>query len=383
MTLTLLQGIKDQAYQLGFSLVGVTSADPLPHADVFNSWLDDGRHGEMSYLNTPRSRLCRGRPDLILPACRSMLVLGTRYPAASPMSVYINNDLHPHGRIASYAWGEDYHDVLPGRLKSLVTFIELQVGRAIPNRWFTDTGPILERELAQRAGLGWIGKNTCLINPGYGSYFLLAEILLGIELEPDQPFIPDRCGTCRRCIQECPTGCILPDRTLDARRCISYLTIELKGSIPAELRPLMDGWVFGCDVCQSVCPWNHFAPVEGEPAFNHSLTRPTPDLQEEITLSAIDFNLKYRRSPLRRAKRRGYLRNIAIALGNLHADINLSPLNDVLMHEHEPMVRAHAAWSLGQLQLESARHALEKAAEVENDPLVKSEILAALTAHDM
>jgi epoxyqueuosine reductase len=378
MTLNLLQGIKDQAYQLGFSLVGVTTAEPLPHADVFNSWLDEGRHGEMSYLNTPRSRLCRGRPDLILPACRSILVLGMRYPAPTPIIAAINSNQHPHGRIASYAWGADYHDILPVRLRSLVTFIELQVGHSFPSRWYTDTGPLLERELAQRAGLGWIGKNTCLISPEQGSYFLLAEILLGIELEPDQPFNPDRCGTCRRCIQSCPTGCILPDRTLDARRCISYLTIELKGSIPAELRPLMDGWVFGCDVCQSVCPWNHFAAVEGDPAFNHSLTRPTPDLQEEMTLSANDFNLKYRRSPLRRPKRTGYLRNIAIALGNLHADINLLALNEVLMHEHEPLVRAHAAWSLGQLHLESARHALEAAAKVENDPLVKSEILAAL-----
>jgi epoxyqueuosine reductase len=221
----LTQAIKEQAYQLGFSLVGVTNPDPLPHAEVFDAWLGQGRQGEMTYLNTPRSRLCRARPDLILPECRSVLVLGTRYPAPSSVDVNGKSDPQLRGRIASYAWGEDYHDILPGRLRNLVNFIELQVGHSIPNRWYTDTGPLLERELAQRAGLGWIGKNTCLINPDKGSYFLLAEILLGVELDPDLPFIPDRCGTCRRCIQACPTGCILPDRTLDAHHCISYLTI--------------------------------------------------------------------------------------------------------------------------------------------------------------
>ncbi len=378
MTLNLTHAIKEQAYQLGFSLVGVTLSDTLPHGDVFEDWLGWGRHGEMNYLNTPRSRLCRSRPDLILPECRSILVLGTRYPAPSLTRLDAQSNQLPRGRIASYAWGEDYHDILPGRLRSLVNFIESQLGHSVPSRWYTDTGPILERELAQRAGLGWIGKNTCLINPGYGSYFLLAEILLGVELEPDRPFNPDRCGSCQRCIQACPTGCILPDRTLDARRCISYLTIELKRVIPTELRPLMDGWVFGCDVCQWVCPWNRFAASEGDPSFDHSLTRPSPDLYEEMTLSVSDFNQKYRRSPLRRARRRGYLRNIAVALGNLHTDASLPLLSETLMCDNEPLVRAHAAWALGQLPSESARQSLEKAVRTETDSLVKLEIHASL-----
>lgn len=379
MSVNLTQAIKEQAYHMGFSLVGVTTPDPLSHADVFDAWLRQGRHGEMNYLNTPRSRLCRTRPDLILPECRSILVLGIRYPAPSPMNANGKTSPLPYGRIASYAWGEDYHGILPGRLRSLVKFIETQIGHSIPNHWYTDTGPILERELAQRAGLGWIGKNTCLINPSMGSYFLLAEILLGVELEPDRPFILDRCGTCRRCIIACPTGCILPDRTLDARLCISYLTIELKGSIPTGIRSLMDGWVFGCDVCQLVCPWNHFAISAGDPAFNHSLTRSTPDLIEEMTLSSDDFNLKYRRSPLRRTKRRGYLRNIAVALGNLHNPIAVLPLTQALMSDDEPLVRAHSAWALGQMHSESASQTLEKAAEVENDPMVKLEIQDSLT----
>ena len=185
----------------------------------------------------------------------------------------------------------------PGDYEAWLLSSNYRLGIRSPTAGTPIRGPILERELAQRAGLGWIGKNTCLINPGYGSYFLLAEILLGVELEPDQPFTPDRCGTCRRCIEACPTGCILPDRTLDARRCISYLTIELKGAIPVELRTLVDGWVFGCDVCQWVCPWNHFATEEGDPAFDHSLTRPAPNLLEEMTLSASDFNQIYQTQP--------------------------------------------------------------------------------------
>jgi epoxyqueuosine reductase len=338
--------------------------------------LTDGRHAEMTYLGTPRSRLCRSRPDRVLPGCRSVLTLGIRYPASMPI-VENSPPTRPRGRIASYAWGEDYHDVLPGRLRSLVSFIEQQLGHRVLNRWYTDTGPILERELAQRAGLGWIGRNTCLIHPSLGSYYLLAEILLEIELSPDLSFTPDRCGSCRRCLQACPTGCILPDHTLDARRCISYLTIELKGMIPTELRPLMGEWVFGCDVCQQVCPWNHFATEQADPAFDHSLTRPSPDLMEEMTLTSSDFNLKYRRSPLRRAKRRGYLRNIAVALGNSKDPQAESALTQALLHDSEPLVRAHAAWALGQIGGSSARQVLDKASRSETDPLVLLEIQSA------
>jgi epoxyqueuosine reductase len=370
----LTHAIKEQAYRLGFSLAGVTTSDPLSHAHVFETWLEQGRHGEMTYLDTPRSLVCRARPDEILPECRSILVLGVRYPAPFSEVSNGNPDQLPHGRIASYAWGEDYHDILPTRLKELVRFIEAQVGHPFPNRWYTDTGPLLERELAQRGGLGWIGKNTCLINPDKGSYFLLAEILLGIELEPDLPFTADRCGKCTRCISACPTGCILPDRTLDAHRCISYLTIELKGSIPAELRPLMDGWIFGCDVCQQVCPWNRFADARVDPAFDNPLTRPDPDLLEEIALRAGDFNQKYRHSPLKRAKRRGYLRNIAVALGNLRSPKAVAPLTQALMFDRESLVRSHAAWALGQIGNPPARQALERAATNESDAQVKFEI---------
>src|SRR5512139_3833352 len=208
-----------------------------------------------------------------------------RYPAAGQPapSEHTLSGGQPGGRVAAYAWGEDYHTVLTERLQQLVVFIETHLGSPFPYRIYTDTGPLLERELAQRAGLGWIGKNTCLINPQAGSYFLLGEVLLGVALEPDAPFIADRCGSCTRCLEACPTGCILPDRTIDARRCISYLTIELKGIIPVELRPAIGNWVFGCDICQEVCPWNQrFARTQGEAAFTARPGLSTPRLVDEL-----------------------------------------------------------------------------------------------------
>jgi epoxyqueuosine reductase len=366
--------IKQQAFQMGFSLVGVTTCDPLPHAGVFEFWLEKGRQGEMAYLETPRSRRCRAYPQELMPGCQSVLVLGMRYPAPTYRKVVGKGTPSLPGKVAAYAWGEDYHEFLPRRLKSLVSFIELQVGHPVQNRWYTDTGPLLERELAQRAGLGWIGKNSCLINPHEGSYFLLAEILLGIELEPDQPFKADRCGCCRRCIQACPTGCILPDRTLDARRCISYLTIELKGVIPAGLRPQIGNWVFGCDACQQVCPWNRFASSRVDPAFVPDLSEPTPDLPEQLKLSAHEFNRKYHHSPIRRAKRSGYLRNVAVALGNLGNLEAVPTLTKALKHDPESLVRVHAAWALGQIGGVDVRQALEMAMAEENDAQVLLEI---------
>ena len=211
--------IKDHARRLGFPLAGVTTPEPPPHLSIFERWLDAKRHGGMHYLSDDRARTRRADPRLILPECKSILVLAAPY--ADPKSAQAPEGPDPTGRVAAYAWGDDYHNTLPVKLQELVTFIEAQVGHPVPTRYYTDTGPILERDLAQRAGLGWIGKNTCLINPKHGSYFLLAEILLGFELEPDPPFATDYCGTCTRCIEACPTECILQSRTIDACRCIS------------------------------------------------------------------------------------------------------------------------------------------------------------------
>lgn len=370
---TLRDAIEAEARRLGFELFGVAAPHPPAHFSVYEAWLAAGRHGEMSYLADERARQRRADPLQILPECKSILVLGARYSASNVRRK------HGYGRVASYAWGDDYHDVLLERLKRLVEFIEAQVGAPVKNRYYTDTGPVLERELAQRAGLGWIGKNTCLIHPRMGSYFLLAEILLGIELQPDAPFVEDRCGSCTRCLDACPTACILPDRTLDARRCISYLTIELKGAIPVELRPQMEDWVFGCDVCQQVCPWNQrFGTSHGDPVFSSRPEVRQPHLIGELSLTPEQFNRKFKGSPIRRAKRRGYLRNVTVALGNSLDSQAVSSLAETLRQDAEPLARGHAAWALGQLGGQAALTALQDALDQETDVSVLAEICAAM-----
>jgi len=336
----LKQRIKDKARQLGFSLAGVTIPDPPRHYSTFEQWLAQGLHGNMNYLATEKARTRRANPREILPECKSILVLATAYPSPSG-----RGQGEGEIQVASYARGEDYHTVLPARMEQLVRFIEEQVKHPIKNRYYTDTGPILERDLAQRAGIGWIGKNTCLIHPKQGSYFFISEIFLDLELEPDSPFVTDHCGTCTRCITACPTDCILPNRTLDATRCISYLTIELKDDIPVELREKIGNWVFGCDICQMVCPWNRFAP-EGDPAFSDDEPLPLPT--GELTLTPQAFNQRFKRTPVSRAKRRGYLRNIAVALGNT-ADMHALPVLQNALNDDEPMIRNHAQWAIEQI----------------------------------
>ena len=349
MTNDLKQKIKDKARQLGFFLAGVTTPDPPPHYSTFENWLAQNHHGTMNYLADERSRARRADPKQILPECKSILVLATPYTPPLPKGE--GPGVRERIRVASYALGQDYHNVLPARMKELVQFIEEQAGGPIKNRWYTDTGPILERDLAQRAGIGWIGKNTCLINPKQGSYFLLSEIFLELALEPDNPITTDHCGTCTRCIQACPTDCILPNRTLDATRCISYLTIELKDDIPVELREKIGDWAFGCDICQMVCPWNRFAP-EGDPAFAENPSSPlrTPQaLTKELTLTPQAFNQRFKQTPIQRPKRRGYLRNIAVVLGNI-GDMHALPVLQNALNDGEPMIREHASWAIEQIK---------------------------------
>lgn len=342
MTQNLKQIIKDKARQLGFVLAGVTTPDPLPHYSTFENWLAQGHHGTMHYLATETARARRAEPHEILPECKSILVLATPYSPPSPF----RRGAEVEGNIASYARGEDYHTVLPARMAELVRFIEQQVKRPVKSRWYTDTGPILERDLAQRAGIGWIGRNTCLINPKQGSYFFISEIFLDLELESDTPFVTDHCGTCTRCVTACPTDCILPDRTLDATRCISYLTIELKDDIPVELRERIGAWVFGCDICQMVCPWNRFAP-EGDAAFSDD--RPLPALTGELALTRQAFNQRFKRTAVARAKRRGYVRNVAVALGN-SGDRHALPVLQHALTDEEPMIREHARWAINRIK---------------------------------
>ncbi len=374
------QALKKEAHRLGFQLAGITTPDPPAHLDVYEKWLQAGHHAGMGWMTSERNRNRRADPRLILPACESILVLGAGYsPSPSPNPLPLpTRERVGTGQIASYAWGDDYHNVLAERLQALVAFIEERVGCPVANRWYTDTGPILERELAQRAGLGWIGKNTNLIHPRLGSYFFLAEILLDLELEPDAPFSGDRCGTCTRCIDACPTECILPDRTINANRCISYLTIELKGSIPPSLRPKLGNWIFGCDICQQVCPWNQrFAHAPKESLFEPRDGVIAPKLEEEIQLSPQAFNRKFKGSPIKRTKRRGYLRNVAVALGNAGDSVVVPVLVNAL-HNQEALIRGHAAWALGQIGGQQAQKALQTAMKTEADTQVRQEIQAAI-----
>lgn len=369
--------LRTEAARLGFSLFGVTGAAPPGSLPVYLRWLDSGYHGEMAYLAVERAVERRANPTLILPDVKSIILLGLRYPKSNPVKLTPSGRLT--GQVAAYAWGRDYHDIIPPLLEQLTAFMQRETGSAAVSRAYTDTGPILERDLASRAGLGWIGRNSCLIDPKTGSYYLLAELFTSLELEPDAPFRTDHCGTCRRCIDACPTQCILPNRIIDARRCISYLTIENKGSIPVGLRPAVGSWVFGCDVCQQVCPWNlRFADDTYDPELQPDADVASPDLLRDLTLTPQEFNRRFKMSPIRRAKRRGYLRNIAVALGNSTSYEAVAPLIHALDNEPEPLVRGHAAWALGQLGGGQAKSALENTLLSEPDPGVIDEIKAAL-----
>ena len=387
--MTLTQEIKREALRLGFPLAGVTTPDPPPHFDAYSRWLEAGFHGEMAYLTSERGRACRADPRRLMPESRSIMVLGYPYrsattaerPPSDPQEVCT-------GRVAVYAWGADYHVILPQRLRLLEDFITSRAGREVKFRHYTDSGPILERDLAQRAGLGWIGKNTCLIHPAHGSFFFLAEILMDIELDFDLPFTTDHCGSCTRCLEACPTGCLAPGYMLDARRCLSYLTIELKGSIPPDLRPRLGNWVFGCDMCQQACPWNKKALRDNSestaPTFELEVNISSPNLLEELFLTPQDFAGKFKNSPVKRTKRHGYLRNVAVALGNVAAGsrdpLAIQALIRALEQEPEALVRLHAAWALARAGSPMSLRALSNRKSVETDPRVLAEITQACLA---
>jgi len=366
--ISLTRFTKEEALRLGFAFAGVTTPDPPPHLEVYRRWIADGRQGEMAYLARPSAVERREDPRRILPECRSILVLAWPYlpPAETKKAA----------RVAAYAQGRDYHDVLVEKLRKLMASLEARTGGSFPFRLYTDTGPLLERELAQRAGLGWIGKNTCLINPRYGSYFLLAEALLGLPLVPDAPFAADRCGSCTRCLEACPTDCILPDRTLDAQRCISYLTIELKGTMPAELRPAVGKWLFGCDICQEVCPWNvRFA---GAPSGG-DIGEEDATAEEVLMADAEMIRRLTQGTALRRAGRRGLLRNAAVVAGNTRAVDLVPALVARLQADDDPIVRSHAAWALGRIGGPAAMDALKASLRSEADGAVRAEIERSLT----
>jgi epoxyqueuosine reductase len=335
--------IRQRARELGFAACGITTAAPLEHFSVYEQWIGAGRHAGMRYLSEARALLARADPARLLPSARSVIVLAASYPppAVSPASPL-------QGRLAAYALGDDYHDVLRDRLRALRDYLDSLAGRSLDHRVFTDSGPVLEREIASRAGLGWIGRNSMLIHPDLGSFFFLAEIFTELALPPDPPFSADRCGACDRCRRACPAGCILPDRTVDSRRCVSYLTIEHRGSIPEELRGSIGRSIFGCDVCQTVCPWNRKAAPTTDAAFQPRAHFPIRNMTAELSLSEAEWSGRFRRSALRRAGRDGYLRNLLIALGNSHRAEALPALRTMTGHPN-PVLREAAEWAEGQI----------------------------------
>jgi epoxyqueuosine reductase len=332
--------VKAQAYGLGFDLVGITSLGPMETAGAFDSWIESGFAGEMDYL----SRGAAKRRDSRLPVATTTnaIVVGLSYGGREPS-----------GPIARYARGDDYHDVMTGRLEELHRWLEAEAGRPIRGKAYVDTGPILERDLARRAGLGWFGKNTNLINPRIGSFFFIGVLLVEFDLTEDAPFEADRCGSCTRCLDACPTDAFVEARVLDATKCISYLTIEAKGAIPLEQREKIGSLIYGCDICQDVCPWNvRFSQDLREDAF-----RPRDIFDGDaraiakkiLTMSDDSFRTELKGSPVKRAKRRGLARNAATALGNVGTTDDIATLIAAL-DDQEPLVSEHAAWALNRIK---------------------------------
>ena len=338
----------ERARAIGFDDCRIAAAQVPPHAPEFRAWLADGAAAEMGWIERGAEK--RTDPTLVLEGVRSVVVLALNYWQGAGRKVGIAKDegQSSGGQIARYAWGDDYHELVEGKLRELDHFLEAAGGR---QRRYVDTGPVLERDFAAAAGIGWHGKSTMLLNRSLGTWFFLAEIFTTLELPPDPPQ-PDRCGSCTSCIDACPTGAITAPYRLDARRCISYLTIELKGSIPVELRPLLGDRIYGCDACLDACPWNRFAQASREAAFTLRPGVARLQLRDYLALDDAQFRELFRGSPIKRTKRRGLLRNVCVALGNV-GDESDRPALEKAARDPEPLIAEHAAWALERI---AARH---------------------------
>ena len=383
--------IKEYAYTLGFDIVRITTADGFPAAErVIKERIARGLMDGLPWFTAERADVsCH--PDALLPEAKSIISLAMTYLVPEEQD-HAATDA-PRGRISRYAWGDDYHEVIKPKLHQFAAWLReyahAEMGDAVETRLFVDTGRMVDRAVAQRAGLGWYGKNTNILTKGWGSWVFLAEIVTNLPLESDAP-LKANCGSCEICLHACPTKALPNAYELDTPRCISFLTIELRGSIPLELRPLMGNLIFGCDICQEVCPVNKVAEKrlgqQGGANFRHHVVfQPrttntgggTPELIPLLALTEEQFRERFRRSPIKRSKRRGLLRNVCVALGN-SGDPRAIPALIEALRDNEPLVRGHAAWALGRLGGDAAHAALHSAAIIEADREVRSEIAYAL-----
>ncbi len=361
----LRRAIRERAEQMGFEAVSFVAASELPTERAYQEWLSEGRHGGMDYME--RYQDLRVDPGEMEPGTKSVIVMLTNYH--QPL------DLLEGGlRICRYAQGDDYHDGLWDRMRQLAAFVHAETGADVGTRPAVDTAPLLERDLARIAGLGWVGKNAMLIRQGLGSYTFISEILVDIDLAEEVEEAADRCGSCTRCLDACPTDAIIAPQVIDARRCISYLTIELRGPIPRRLRPLIGDHLFGCDICQDVCPWNTEAPTSDDPSHQ---TRPA--YRELAPIDLLEFDHPryvevFRKSAMKRAKIVGLKRNAAVVVGNTGDSGDVPRLLDFLNSEKEPLIRGHIAWAIGRLGDADHAPALRRFLAEEAEPFAREEI---------
>ncbi len=328
------------AHDIGFDSCRIAGCSTPAHATEFRQWLRQGAHGEMNYMQRGEEKRCD--PRTVLSGAKSVIVLALNYFQGD--TAHRATATNRSGRIARYAWGEDYHDLIANKLNKIDEFLR---GFGGQQKCYVDTGPVLERDHAAQSGIGWHGKSTMLIDKRLGTWFFLAEVFTTLELPADEP-VPNHCGTCERCITACPTGAITAPHQLDARRCISYLTIELKGSIPLELRPLIGDRIFGCDDCLDACPWNRFAQESRQSAFSASRSTTGMSLREYLELNEDQFRGLFRNSPIKRIKRRGFLRNVCIALGNV-GDLSDLPALERAAADPDRLIAEHAEWAIEQI----------------------------------
>ena len=372
MTWQLTEALKREAFRLGFNMVGLIPARPARRLDAYLRWIEREQHAQMGYMARPDRVARRQDLNVILPNVQTIVCVGLDYYTQTIPAAIAQDP--SRGRISNYAWGVDYHDVMTPRLHALADWLQAQKPNDVQSKVYVDTGAILERDHGETASFGFTGKNTMLISPRRGSWFFLGELLTTLALTYDEPVPMPSCGRCTRCLTACPTNAFPEPYILDAGKCISYLTIELKGWIPRELRPFMGNWIYGCDICQNVCPFNRFTPQTQENVFfADAWDNAAPPLLEMLALDEAGFQKQFANSPILRIKRGRLLRNACVAAGNWGSETAV-PYLAALLADAEPLIRGHAAWALHQIGTEEAKTALSHALRTEQDEQVRQEM---------